>query len=193
VGPQIRGSLEDEAFVESTTDIERAAWESFKWICSNFLGRKKSPEFIDGIQKLLNAYKETGSRMSLKVHFFALTFRFISRKPLWSHSESIRMNAFIMIRVNLTTLSRLLERPSFGRLLLDILPRCSRHSAPQKGKVITFLTVAFSRYNDVVYTKSYFMYWNCANVCDLPQFLRILEIKLSRKKYTCQESLKSFS
>jgi hypothetical protein len=69
VGPQIRGSLEDEAFVESTTDTERAAWESFKCICANFLGRKKSPEFIDGTQKLLNAYKETGSRTSLKVHF----------------------------------------------------------------------------------------------------------------------------
>ena len=28
VGPQIRESLEDEAFVECLTDIERAAWET---------------------------------------------------------------------------------------------------------------------------------------------------------------------
>jgi hypothetical protein len=81
VGPEIRGSLEDEAFVESLTDTERAARERFKWICSSFLGRKKSPDFSDGIQKLLNAYKERGSCMSLKVQFFALTFGFISRKP----------------------------------------------------------------------------------------------------------------
>jgi len=69
VAPQIRESLEDEDFVEGLTDTERAAWESFKWICPYFLGRKKYPDFSDGIQKLLNAYKETGSRMSLKVHF----------------------------------------------------------------------------------------------------------------------------
>ena len=69
MGPQIRESLEDEACVESLTDTEQAAWESFKWICANFLGRKKSPDFGESIQKLLNVYKETGSRMSLKVHF----------------------------------------------------------------------------------------------------------------------------
>ena len=65
MGPQIRENLEDEVFVESLTDTERAAWESFKWICTNFLGRKKSPDFSDGIQKYLDAYKETGSRMSI--------------------------------------------------------------------------------------------------------------------------------
>jgi len=69
VGSQIGKSLEDEAFLESVTDTEQAAWESFKWICATFLGRKKSPFFSHGIQKLLNAYKETGSRMSLKVYF----------------------------------------------------------------------------------------------------------------------------
>jgi len=30
---------------------------------------KKSPDFDDGIQKLLNAYKEMGCRMSLEFHF----------------------------------------------------------------------------------------------------------------------------
>ena len=46
---------EDEVFVESLTDTERAAWQSFKWVCTNFLGRKESPGISDGIQKLLNA------------------------------------------------------------------------------------------------------------------------------------------
>ena len=80
--PQIREILDDEAFVDRLTDTERAAWESFKRVCANVLGRKKSPDFSDGIQKLLNAYKETESLVSLKVHFFALTFRYIPRKPL---------------------------------------------------------------------------------------------------------------
>jgi hypothetical protein len=68
MGPKIQEILEDEAFVE-TLDTEQIAWESFKWVCANFLSRNKSPDFSDGMQKLLNAYKEIGCRMSLKVHF----------------------------------------------------------------------------------------------------------------------------
>ena len=63
MGPQIREILDDEAFVESLTDTERAPWESFKCVCANFLGRKESPDFSDGIQKRLNAYEEMGCRM----------------------------------------------------------------------------------------------------------------------------------
>jgi hypothetical protein len=55
VRPQIQEIVKDEAFVESHTDIKRAAWESFKWVCENFLRRRESPDFVDGIQKLLNA------------------------------------------------------------------------------------------------------------------------------------------
>jgi len=55
VRPQIREILDDEAFVDRLTDTERAAWESFKRVCANVLGRKKSPDFSDGIQKLQNA------------------------------------------------------------------------------------------------------------------------------------------
>ena len=69
VGPQIRELLEGEAFVESLTDSERAAWENFKWVCAN-LGRKKSLDSSDGNQELLNAaYKEMGCRISLIVYF----------------------------------------------------------------------------------------------------------------------------
>jgi hypothetical protein len=35
VGPQIPEILKDEAFVESLTDLERRAWESFKWVERN--------------------------------------------------------------------------------------------------------------------------------------------------------------
>jgi hypothetical protein len=51
VGSQIREILEDEAFV-GLTETERADWESFKRVCANVLGRKKSPVFSDGIHKL---------------------------------------------------------------------------------------------------------------------------------------------
>ena len=55
VGPQIREILDDEAFLDSLPDTERAAWESFKTVYANALGRKKSPDFSDSIQKLQNA------------------------------------------------------------------------------------------------------------------------------------------
>ena len=63
MGPQIREILDDKAFVESQTDTEGAAWESFKWVCANVLGIKEYPDFSDSIQKRLNAYKEMGCRV----------------------------------------------------------------------------------------------------------------------------------
>jgi hypothetical protein len=50
VGPQIREILEEEAFVETLTDTERVAWESFEWVYANVLGRKNSADFSDDIQ-----------------------------------------------------------------------------------------------------------------------------------------------
>jgi hypothetical protein len=47
-------------FLECSIDRERAALESLMWVCSNFVGRKKSPDFSDGIQTLPNANKELG-------------------------------------------------------------------------------------------------------------------------------------
>jgi hypothetical protein len=38
VGPQIQEIVVDVAFVEGLIDTDRAAWESFKWVCANFLG-----------------------------------------------------------------------------------------------------------------------------------------------------------
>jgi hypothetical protein len=77
VGSEIQEKVEEESFVESLADTERAVWESFKWVCANFLGIKESLEFSDGNQKLLNAYKEMGCRMSLKVHLLDLHLDFL--------------------------------------------------------------------------------------------------------------------
>jgi len=58
-----------------------SGFKGLKWICSNFLGRKKYLEFSADIQTLPNACKEMRSRMLLEVLVFAFTFRFLSRKP----------------------------------------------------------------------------------------------------------------
>ena len=56
MGPPVLEILDDEAFVDSLTDTEWAACESFKMVCANILGRKTSSDFSYGIQKLQNAW-----------------------------------------------------------------------------------------------------------------------------------------
>ena len=68
-GPQYREVLKDLDFEKELTSIELRAWKAFKWLCANFLGNKKSPSFKMGVENLLEAYKEIGCLMSLKMHF----------------------------------------------------------------------------------------------------------------------------
>ena len=42
VGPQIRQVLKDEVFPSKLSDLERAAWSSFKDLCTGFLGNNGS-------------------------------------------------------------------------------------------------------------------------------------------------------
>jgi len=58
-----------------------------------FLRRKESPDFSYGNQKLLNAYKEMGCRMSLKVYCLHSNFDFFQKTLM--NSANSKMNAFI--------------------------------------------------------------------------------------------------
>ncbi len=69
VGPQIKELLKDSNFLTALDDSELKAWESFKWLCENFLGNKSSPDFRNGVKCLLDSYAAMGCRMSLKIHF----------------------------------------------------------------------------------------------------------------------------
>jgi hypothetical protein len=123
VGPQIRELLEGEAIVESLTNTERAAWESFKWVCTNFLGRKKSLDFSDGNQELLNAaYKEMGCRISsLIVYFLHSHVGFFPESPCEVSDEQ---DEFFHqdIKSMEHPLSRFKERICDDRLLLYVVP-----------------------------------------------------------------------
>jgi len=44
-GPQIRTLFNDENFIAHMTDVEKAVWISFRKVCQNFLGNKKSQDF----------------------------------------------------------------------------------------------------------------------------------------------------
>ena len=76
VGPQIREVLRDINFKNSLTDEEKEAWQAFTWVCANFLGNHKSPEYEAGIQELLDSYQKMGCRMSLKLHFLHSHLKF---------------------------------------------------------------------------------------------------------------------
>ena len=76
VGAQNREVFEDPEFENTLNTLELRAWHAFKWTCSNFLGNVKSNSYQEGVAELLAAYKEMGSRMSLKMHFLHSHFEF---------------------------------------------------------------------------------------------------------------------
>lgn len=69
VGPQIREVFKDEHFEQSLNPYEKEAWSTFVWVCGNFLGNNKSPEYENGVRRLLDSFQKMGCRMSLKMHF----------------------------------------------------------------------------------------------------------------------------
>lgn len=69
VGPQIRKILDDTKFESLLTEVEKAAWNSFKSVVRNFLGNKKSDNYKEIVENLLQNYERMGVNMSLKIHF----------------------------------------------------------------------------------------------------------------------------
>ena len=69
VGPQIRRILDDTKFENLLTEVEKAAWNSFKSVVKNFLGNKKSDNYKEIVENLLQNYERMGVNMSLKIHF----------------------------------------------------------------------------------------------------------------------------
>ena len=68
-GPRTRSLMKDEHFNGVMSETERNAWQAFKSVVSNFLGNKKSSEYVLIAQKLMQSFKALGARMSVKMHF----------------------------------------------------------------------------------------------------------------------------
>lgn len=69
MGPQIKEIMKDEIFDNMLNETELRAWSAFKSVVTNFLGNVKADHYKDIVSELLNAYKEMGCNMSLKIHF----------------------------------------------------------------------------------------------------------------------------
>ena len=68
-GPDVKKLLNCNTFANSLNSTERRAWDAFRSVVTGFLGNKKDQNYEANVRNLLNAYKEMGCRMSLKLHF----------------------------------------------------------------------------------------------------------------------------
>ena len=76
VSPQIKEVLKDPQFEKLLSKLELRAWQGFKWLYANFLGNAKSRSFHAGVEDQLEAYREKGCRMSLKMHLLNFLLNF---------------------------------------------------------------------------------------------------------------------
>lgn len=68
-GSQIRELSKDIQFRNSMSELELRAWTAFVSVMQNFLGNKKSENYVELIEDLLLQLKNIGCDMSIKLHF----------------------------------------------------------------------------------------------------------------------------
>ena len=61
--------MKDEDFETKMNFEENEAWVSFKKFVNNFLANKKSSDYVQLVQNMLDNFRKLGCNMSLKVHF----------------------------------------------------------------------------------------------------------------------------
>jgi len=77
VGPQIRELIQDVKLEDQLSEVEKAAWKSFKNVTTNFLKNRKAEDDRDMAAHLVQSYTTTGCNMSLKVRFLDSHLYFI--------------------------------------------------------------------------------------------------------------------
>lgn len=68
-GPKIRQLFNDVTFTDNMTKKEHAAWSSFRDVCQNFLGNKKSPNYKKLVRDMIRSFQVLGCNMTIKMHF----------------------------------------------------------------------------------------------------------------------------
>ena len=76
IGSQIRKIILDETFITHLNIKEKLAFESFKKVCDNFLGKHHSEHYLQVVNDLLSHYHGMGCNMFLKVHVLHSAFGF---------------------------------------------------------------------------------------------------------------------
>ena len=68
VGPEIR-MLASEELDGQMSDLERNAWQAFRMIVEEFLGKHRRDDYAMLVSNLIKSNEKLGCRMSLKLHF----------------------------------------------------------------------------------------------------------------------------
>jgi hypothetical protein len=70
VGPQIRELIHHVKFEDQLSEVEKAAWKSFKNVTTIFfLENHKAEDYRNMVADLVQSYKTMGCNTSFKVHF----------------------------------------------------------------------------------------------------------------------------
>lgn len=57
--------------MESLDPIDKVAWQATINVIKNFLGNKRAENYKELVREMIDAYRNMGVHMSLKIHFFA--------------------------------------------------------------------------------------------------------------------------
>ena len=88
----------EKNFSEKLYKVERRAWVSFILLCQNFLGNKRSTDYVEVVAEFLEARGEIGCRMSIKIHLLDSHLDSYSKMAFifCSHSISLRSKKVIV-------------------------------------------------------------------------------------------------
>ena len=78
MGPQKSRMLASEELEEQMSDLERNAWQAFRIIVKGFLGNRRRDDYAMVVSNWIKSYEKLGCRISLKLHFLALSLGFPS-------------------------------------------------------------------------------------------------------------------
>jgi len=80
VGPQIRELIQDVKLEDQLSEVEKAAWKSFKNVTTNVFKNRKAEDEPDMVAHLVQSYTTMGCNMSSKVRFLHSHLRLHPRK-----------------------------------------------------------------------------------------------------------------
>ena len=69
IGSQIQDIIKDENFHKLLQGDEKAAWDSFKFVVTVFLGNRRARNYEELVNNRLQSYQKLGCNMSIKIHF----------------------------------------------------------------------------------------------------------------------------
>jgi hypothetical protein len=79
-GPKIQDLIKDEFFEKLFQGDEKVAWDSFKFVVKRILGNRRTQNYEELVNNLLQSYQKLGCNMSLKIHFFHLHLDFFFQR-----------------------------------------------------------------------------------------------------------------